>query len=56
MADTPETPKTQDAPLDDKTKTPGDGTLQDATPAGMTSDQLRKRAEDDEGSVQPGTG
>ena len=56
MADTPEKPKTQDAPLDDKTKTPGDGTLQDATPAGMTSDELRKRAENDEDSVQPGTG
>lgn len=45
-----------DSPLEDKSKTPGDGTLQDAVPAGTTSDELRRRAEEDEGSVQPGTG
>ncbi|CAO3458649.1 hypothetical protein [Azospirillum largimobile] len=38
------------------TKTPGDGTLQDATPAGMSSKELRERAEDTDGSTQPGTG
>ncbi|AWJ92056.1 hypothetical protein Sp245p_19940 (plasmid) [Azospirillum baldaniorum] len=46
----------KDSPLEDKTKTPGDGTLQDAVPAGTTSDELRRRAEEDDGSVQPGTG
>ncbi|CAO3454057.1 hypothetical protein [Azospirillum argentinense] len=57
---TPDTPPTagpgQDSPLEDKTKTPGDGTLQDAVPAGTTSGELRRRAEEDDGSVQPGTG
>ncbi|MBP2308938.1 hypothetical protein J2849_005364 [Azospirillum melinis] len=38
------------------TKTPGDGTLQDATPAGLSSKELRERAEDTDGSTQPGTG
>ncbi|CAO3380113.1 hypothetical protein [Azospirillum argentinense] len=45
-----------ESPLEDKSKTPGDGTLQDAVPAGTTSDELRRRAEEDDGSVQPGTG
>ncbi|MDQ2106523.1 hypothetical protein [Azospirillum isscasi] len=48
--------KDKDSPLEDRTKTPGDGTLQDAVPVGTTSDELRRRAEEDEGSVQPGTG
>lgn len=39
----------------DKTRTPGDGTLDGSTPAGLTVDQLRQRAED-EGSSEPGTG
>ena len=62
MADTPQNQKTQDgatrteSPMEDRTKTPGDGILQDAVPAGLSSDELRKRAEDTEGSVQPGTG
>ncbi|MFC5360053.1 hypothetical protein [Azospirillum himalayense] len=60
MADekTPDSPPGtgKDSPLEDKTKTPGDGTLQDAVPAGTTSDELRRRAEEDDGSVQPGTG
>lgn len=65
MADTPQDrPKpdddtrspAKDAPLDDRSKTPGDGTLQDATPTGLSSEELRKRAEDSEGTVQPGTG
>ncbi|MBB3267075.1 hypothetical protein FHW79_004727 [Azospirillum sp. OGB3] len=57
---TPDTPPNagpgKDSPLEDKSKTPGDGTLQDAVPAGTTSDELRRRAEEDDGSVQPGTG
>jgi len=40
----------------DTTRTPGDGTLQGATPAGLTSDELRQRAEDDDSSSEPGTG
>ncbi len=52
----PERGQGTDSPLEDKTKTPGDGTLQDAVPAGTTSDELRRRAEEDGGSVQPGTG
>lgn len=67
MADTPQnrTPKDDDtasgttgteSPMEDRSKTPGDGVLQDAVPAGLSSDELRKRAEDTEGSVQPGTG
>ncbi|HYD71191.1 hypothetical protein [Azospirillum sp.] len=40
----------------DKTRTPGDGTLDGSTPAGLTVDQLRQRAEDTEGSSEPGTG
>lgn len=39
----------------DKGRTPGDGTLDGGTPAGLTSDELRKRAEDDQ-STEPGTG
>lgn len=40
----------------DKNRTPGDGTLDGSTPAGLTVDQLRQRAEDAEGSSEPGTG
>ncbi len=62
MNDTPQNRKTQDAgtgtesPMEDRTKTPGDGTLQDAVPAGLSSEELRKRAEESEGSAQPGSG
>lgn len=68
MAETPQTQNSKDgqkpkddatgteSPMEDRTKTPGDGVLQDAVPAGLSSDELRKRAEDAEGSVQPGTG
>lgn len=65
MADTPQNrpepggdapPPKNESPMEDRSKTPGDGTLQDATPAGLSSDELRKRAEDTEGSAQPGTG
>ncbi|WP_448207407.1 hypothetical protein [Azospirillum sp. sgz302134] len=42
--------------MEDRTKTPGDGTLQDAVPAGLSSEELRKRAEESEGSAQPGSG
>ncbi len=44
------------SPREDQGRTPGDGTLQDAVPAGLSSDELRRRAEEDEGSAQPGTG
>lgn len=67
MTDTPQNQKPKDggstngttgteSPMEDRSKTPGDGVLQDAVPAGLSSDELRKRAEDTEGSVQPGTG
>ncbi|MBP2316429.1 hypothetical protein [Azospirillum soli] len=68
MAETPQNQKPEnqklkddsaagtEAPMEDRSKTPGDGALQDAVPAGLSSDELRKRAEDTEGSVQPGTG
>lgn len=46
----------QRSPREDMSKTPGDGTLQDATPAGLSSKELRERAEDVDGSAQPGTG
>lgn len=52
MSDKPQA----ESPREDKTKTPGDGTLQDATPAGLSAEELRKRAEEDNSSVQPGTG
>ncbi len=39
----------------DKTRTPGDGTLDGSTPAGLTSEELRERAEADR-STEPGTG
>lgn len=51
-----QTPTGERSPREDMTKTPGDGTLQDATPAGMSSKELRERAEDTDGSTQPGTG
>ncbi|AWB06374.1 hypothetical protein A6A40_14795 [Azospirillum humicireducens] len=50
------TPAGERSPREDMTKTPGDGTLQDATPAGLSSKELRERAEDTDGSTQPGTG
>ncbi|WP_083897472.1 hypothetical protein [Azospirillum sp. B506] len=50
------TPAGERSAREDLTKTPGDGTLQDATPAGMSSKELRERAEDTDGSTQPGTG
>ncbi|WP_119677953.1 hypothetical protein [Indioceanicola profundi] len=40
----------------DMDHTPGDGTLQGATPAGLTADELRKRAEDTDRTSEPGTG
>ncbi|HYF88191.1 hypothetical protein [Azospirillum sp.] len=51
-----QTPAGERSPREDMTKTPGDGTLQDATPAGLSSKELRERAEDTDGSTQPGTG
>ncbi|HYH37587.1 MAG TPA: hypothetical protein VD860_05155 [Azospirillum sp.] len=61
MADDPKTPgKAPDsAPGDqrqDRTRTPGDGTLDGAVPAGLTSDELRRRAEDPNASSDGGTG
>lgn len=60
---TPDTP-TSDEPTDkkpgderlDMNRTPGDGSLQGSTPAGLTVRELRERAEDDDASSQPGTG
>lgn len=40
----------------DMERTPGDGSLQGSTPAGLTVEELRKRAEEEDGSSQPGTG
>ncbi len=40
----------------DMERTPGDGSLQGSTPAGLTVKELRERAEDDDQSSQPGTG
>lgn len=40
----------------DMDRTPGDGSLQGSTPAGLTVKELRKRAEEENGSSQPGTG
>lgn len=51
-----QTPAGERSPREDLSKTPGDGTLQDATPAGLSSEELRERAEDTDGSTQPGTG
>jgi hypothetical protein len=46
-------------PGDDKLdmdRTPGDGSLQGSTPAGLTVKELRERAEDADDLSQPGTG
>ena len=51
-----ETAAGQRSPREDLRRTPGDGTLQDATPAGLSADELRQRAEQADGSAQPGTG
>jgi len=51
-----ETPAGQRSPREDMTRTPGDGTLQDATPAGLSAKELLERAEKTNGTVQPGTG
>ncbi|HEY0836495.1 MAG TPA: hypothetical protein VGE72_21480 [Azospirillum sp.] len=40
----------------DMNRTPGDGSLQGSTPAGLTVDQLLERAKDTDGTSQPGTG
>jgi len=40
----------------DMNRTPGDGTLQGATPAGLSAEELRRRAEDSDRSAEPGTG
>lgn len=37
-------------------RTPGDGSLQGATPAGLTVEELRRRAEDTDRPAEPGTG
>lgn len=57
MAETPKTktpPKGEDA--QDPTKTPGDGTLQGAVPAGLTVEELRRRAEKGPAQGVGGTG
>ncbi|HZH25938.1 MAG TPA: hypothetical protein VEY95_02040 [Azospirillaceae bacterium] len=40
----------------DKTKTPGEGVLKGSTPGGLSADELRRRAKNTEGDVEPGTG
>lgn len=56
--DTPGTAdaKSPETPLEDRHKTPGDGTLQDANPVGLTSEELKERAKNSGGTVQPGSG
>ena len=56
--DTPhgETPANRRSPREDMRRTPGDGTLQYATPAGLSAEELRRRAEESDESAQPGTG
>lgn len=54
--DKPALPAERRSDREDPNRTPGDGTLQDATPAGLSAEELRRRAEDADGSVQPGTG
>ncbi|PWC35315.1 hypothetical protein [Azospirillum sp. TSO22-1] len=61
MADDPKPPgKTPEtAPGEqrqDRTRTPGDGTLDGAVPAGLTSDELRRRAERPNTSSDGGAG
>lgn len=54
-----ESDKTETAPGDerqDPNRTPGDGTLKGATPAGLTSEELRRRAEQTGKSSDGGTG
>lgn len=54
-----ETTKPERAPGDekqDRTRTPGDGTLDGATPAGLTADELRRRAEKPNTSSDGGAG
>ena len=40
--------------VEDRTRTPGDGSLDGAVPAGLSSEELRKRADTAESS-EPGT-
>ncbi|HYG91099.1 MAG TPA: hypothetical protein VD978_33150 [Azospirillum sp.] len=54
-----ENDKTETAPGDerqDPNRTPGDGTLQGATPAGLTSEELRRRAKERNKSSDGGAG
>lgn len=43
------------APTDEAHREAGDGSLTGSIPAGLTSDELRKSAEEDK-NVEPGTG
>ncbi|WP_431860909.1 hypothetical protein [Azospirillum sp.] len=61
MADTPKTPAKapETAPGEqrqDRSRTPGDGTLDGAVPAGLTADELRRRAEQPNTSSDGGAG
>jgi hypothetical protein len=54
-----ENPADKPLPGDDKLdmdRTPGDGSLQGSTPAGLTVKELLERAEDADDLSQPGTG
>lgn len=48
--------KSPGAERQDRDRTPGDGTLDGATPAGLTVEELRERARQSEGKGEPGTG
>ncbi len=61
MADTTDKPgkRPEASPGDhrqDPNRTPGDGTLDGAIPAGLTSEELRRRAEEPNTSSDGGTG
>lgn len=53
--DAPERPAGPGAETQDRTRTPGDGTLDGATPAGTSVEEMRRLAEDG-GGAEPGTG
>lgn len=55
MPATPSKPAPSDK-VQDKTRTPGDGTLEDAVPAGLTTEQLEEEAKRPSGPAQTGTG
>lgn len=53
--DAPQRPAGPGAETQDPTRTPGDGTLDGATPAGTSVEEMRRLAETG-GAAEPGTG